>query len=75
MSRRAARSKLCPTPSKTDYFTEEEASAAAVRFEAQIAAARRTLRTFYIYRCDCLRFHLTHHSYGRNGLHNRKATP
>lgn len=75
MSRRAARSKLCPTPSKTDYYTEEEATDAAERFAVQIAAAGRKLRPFYVYRCACLRYHLTHHSYSRDGRHNRKATP
>lgn len=74
MSRRAQRSKLCPTPSKSSYWDEAEAVAAAVRFESQIVASRRPLRPFYVYRCACIRWHLTHHSVSRDGNYHRKAS-
>ena len=75
MSRRAQRSKLCPTPSKTRYYTEDDAADAGARFERQIVKAGRELRAFYIYACDCRTFHLTHHPFSREGFFLRKATP
>lgn len=74
MSRRKQRSKLCPTPSKTPYWTEEEACERGTAFEAQIAQAHRPGASFYVYLCDCRRYHLTHHKVGRNGRYNRKAS-
>jgi hypothetical protein len=72
MSRRAAR--LCPTPSKAPYWDEDEAAEAGARFEQQMDHAGRKGRPFYVYRCDCRRYHLTHHSVSREGRFNRRAT-
>lgn len=49
MSRRAQRSKMCPTPSKASYWDEDEAVAFGQRFEAEILVSRRPLRPFYVY--------------------------
>lgn len=74
MSRRAQRSKLCPTPSKARYWDEAEAVEFGQKFEREIVASHRPLREFYVYRCACLRWHLTHHKFSREGAFNRKVS-
>jgi hypothetical protein len=73
MSRRAAR--LCPTPSKKPYPTEDEAVEAGAHIEQAMDHGHRKGRPFYVYRCDCRRFHLTHHIASREGGFNRRAAP
>ena len=71
MSRRAQRSKACPTPSKMVYYTEDEASQNGQRIEQLQDHGHRAGRPFYIYRCACTRFHLTHHEFSADGTHRR----
>ena len=75
MSRRAARVKLCPTPSKARHATEDEAAAAGVEREEQAALIVGAPKLeLYVYRCACTAYHLTHHRFGRDGARNRKAS-
>ena len=72
MSRRAKR--LCPTPSKKAYWDEEEAVEGGRHSEAQIERSGRTGKPFFVYRCDCRRYHLTHHSMAPDGRFLRKVS-
>lgn len=74
MSRRAGRAKLCPTPSKASYWTDDEAAIAAERFERQMIRAGRDVTAFYVYSCACQRFHLTHLAFGQGGRPNRRVS-
>lgn len=74
MSRRAARSKLCPTPSKGKHYTVAEAIAAGEEREAQARAAHLPLRPLYTYQCACLWWHRTRHPYSREGQPNHRCT-
>lgn len=73
MSRRAARSKLCPTPSKQRYGTADDASEAGQRVAAQLDHAHLAFQPFYVYQCPCLWWHLTSHPYDRNGVRHARA--